>query len=191
MTKVLKINAENPEGDKILTAAGYVKRGKVLVYPTETVYGIGCSILGSVDRIFKIKKRGRDNPLSVAFSSLEMAEKYMAIDDDERWFIRNHSNKPHTFVVRKKKIPDIVTAGKDTVGVRIPKHVVAREIIEMAGIPIISTSANISGDAPPVSIGDISEGIKGKADLIIDSGPCRIGKPSKVVDLRSGRVLRS
>jgi len=192
MTKILKIDAENSEEDKVLIAAEHVKRGEVLVYPTDTVYGLGCAIASdSVEKVFDIKRRSRDAPLSVAFSGLGMVGGYVEIDDDERDFIQTHIKEPYTFVVKKKnKIPDIVTAGKDTVGVRIPNHLVAREIIEKAGIPIISTSANVSGEAAPASVDEIADEILEKADLIVDSGPCKTGKPSKVIDVKSGRTLR-
>ena len=190
--KILRISPNNPEEGKILCAADFLRRGKILIYPTDTVYGLGCSIESpGVERVFEIKKRGRDMPLSVAFSSIEMVEEYAIVGDEERKFIVDNIDEPYTFILKKKeRIPDAVTAGKDTVGARIPNHAVVRAFIEKAGVPIITTSANVSGEAPPASVDEISDEIKEAVDLIIDSGPCRVGKPSKVVDLRSGKVLR-
>ncbi len=190
--KILRISPDNPEEDKILCAAEFLRAGKLIVYPTDTVYGLGCSIESpGVERVFEIKKRSRDMPLSVAFSSIEMVEEYAVVGVGERKFILDNIGKPYTFILKKKsRIPDAVTAGKDTVGVRIPNHAALRRVVDAAGVPIITTSANASGEAPPTSVEEISDRIKDGADLVIDSGPCRVGKPSKVIDLRSGKVLR-
>ena len=192
MTKILKISPDNPEEDKILCAAEFLREGKLIVYPTDTVYGLGCFIESpDVNRVFEIKKRGRDMPLSVAFSSIEMAEEYVVVGNDERKFIVDNIDGPYTFILKKKsRIPNAVTVGKDTVGARIPNHAVVRALVEKAGVPIITTSANVSGNAPPASVDEVAGEIKDAVDLVIDSGPCRVGRPSKVVDLRSGKVLR-
>jgi len=192
MTKILKISPDNPEEDEILSVAEFLREGRVLIYPTDTVYGLGCSIDSSnVERVFDIKKRDKTMPLSVAFSSIEMVDEYAVVGAGEREFIIDNIDKPYTFILKKKeRIPDIVTAGKDSVGVRIPNHAALRRIVEAAGVPIITTSANASGEAPPTSVEEISDEIKDAADLVIDSGPCRVGKPSKVIDLCSGKVLR-
>jgi len=190
--KILRISPDNPEEGKILCAADFLRRGKILIYPTDTVYGLGCSVDSpEVKKIFDIKKRERNMPLSVAFSGIEMVEEYAIVGDEERKFVVDNIDEPYTFILKKKNgIPDAITAGKDTVGVRIPNHAVVRALVEKAGVPIITTSANVSGEAPSVSVEGIADEIKEGADLIIDSGPCRVGKPSKVIDLRSGKVLR-
>ena len=192
MTKILKISPDNPEEDKILSAAGFLREGRVLIYPTDTVYGLGCSIESpGVERVFDIKGRDKSMPLSVAFSSIEMVEEYVVVGDEDRRFILDNIDEPYTFILKKNsRIPDAVTAGKDTIGVRIPNHAVVGGFVGRAGIPIITTSANVSGNAPPASVDEISDKMKDAVDLVIDSGPCRVGKPSKVIDLRSGKVLR-
>ena len=164
-----------------------------MIYPTDTVYGLGCSIKAedSIKKIFEIKKRSLKNPLSVAFSDLEMAKEYILLDSEGEGFIKKHINEPFTFVVKKKgNIFDIITANRNTVGIRIPNHKVVKEIIRSSGIPIITTSANISGKKAPANVGEIDEGIKDSVDLILDSGPCRLGAPSKVIDLSTGKILR-
>ncbi|OYT40683.1 MAG: threonylcarbamoyl-AMP synthase [Candidatus Altiarchaeales archaeon ex4484_43] len=190
--KILKIDPENPEDGLIALASTAISEGKILIYPTDTVYGIGCSVKSrNIKKIFEIKKRSDKNPLSVAFSSLEMVKRYVFLTSKEENFIRDNILKPYTFVVRKREsIPGIITAGKDTVGVRIPDHRVVKGMIENARIPIITTSANISGEKAPVSFDEIDEDIIAKVDLAIDSGRCKIGKPSLVIDLKSGKFLR-
>ncbi len=192
MTKILKISPDDPEEDRLLYAADFLIGNRIFIYPTDTVYGLGCSIDSpSVERIFEIKKRNKNTPLSIAFSSIEMAAEYAVIGGNEKRFMMKRADKPYTFIVRKtNRIPDVVTAGKDTAGVRIPDHPVIRGIIKRAGIPVVTTSANLSGEAPPTSVDEIADEIKGAVELIIDSGPCRTGRPSRVVDLHSGKILR-
>lgn len=191
--KFLRINAEQPGKDLLLEAADYIKRGKIIVYPTDTVYGLGCRIdlPESVDGVYGLKERPRDMPLSVAFSDLDMLEGYVTLSDEERRFIMKNIREPFTFVVRKREsISDLVTAGNENVGVRIMNHPVSRWIVKDAGIPIITTSANISGERAPKNVEDINYKIKVGVDLIIDSGPCKIGVPSKVIEIKTGKLLR-
>lgn len=191
--KFLRINAEQPGKELLLEAAGYIKEGKLIIYPTDTVYGLGCRIdlAESVDRIYELKERSTNAPLSVAFSDLDMLERYVILSDKEREFIVENAAEPFTFVVKKRgSISDLVTAGGENVGARIMNHPVSREIIRYANVPLITTSANISGDEAPRNVGEIDYKIKVGVDLIIDSGPCNIGVPSKVIEIETGKLLR-
>lgn len=190
--RFLEINPENPEGDRIIFVARAINDGKIIIYPTDTVYGLGCAMNSdSVRRIFEIKKRNLEKPLSVAFSDINVAKKYVFLKDEDERFIKDHIHEPYTFIVKKKdSVPNIVTSGGDTVGIRVIDHKVTKEIIDAAGIPIVTTSANISGRTAPRSVEGIGEEIKKNVDIIIDSGPCKTGVPSKVIDLSSGRILR-
>ena len=191
--KLLRINAENPEKDLVSHAARAILEGKVVIYPTDTVYGLGCAISReeSVKRVFEIKKRSMDKPLSIAFPDIESAKKYVSLDAREEEYIKKNIEEPFTFIVRKKKnVPDNVTAGMGTVGIRIPYHEVIKAVLHSAKVPVITTSANVSGEKPPASFQEISKKILGKADLAIDSGPCRVGLPSKIVNVLTGETLR-
>lgn len=190
--KILRIDPIKPNKSLIVLASNALKEGKILVYPTDTVYGIGCSPSSEkVGEIFRIKKRSLDRPLSIACSDIDMVKEYTSLSPKEEAFIRENIKKPYTFIVRKKRaVPDIVTSGKNTVGVRIPDHPLLKEIIATAGTPIITTSANISGEPSPAGFEEIPERIISMADLAIDSGRCGIGKPSKVVDVKNRAVLR-
>ncbi|MBN2250602.1 MAG: threonylcarbamoyl-AMP synthase [Candidatus Altiarchaeota archaeon] len=190
--ELLRISAERPNGDLVSYVAKRLQEGCVIVYPTETVYGLGCSIgdIDAVNRVYEIKKRSGDNPLSVAFPDLETAKRYVRLDAQQEGFIRKNLGKPVTFIVRKKGIPDEVTAGRDTVGMRIPDHALVRELLRKAGTPIVSTSANVSGEKAPAGFEEISREILSGVDLAIDSGRCRLGVHSKVVDVATGDVLR-
>jgi L-threonylcarbamoyladenylate synthase len=191
--KLLRTNADHFDGFLVSIVSQQIREGAVIIYPTDTVYGIGCSIdkVDSVKRIFEIKCREQDKPLSVAFPSIEMAKKYAEISPADEDYMKEHINEPLTFVVKKKpSVPDFVTAGLDTVGIRIPDNEVLRKMLTAADMPIITTSVNFSGQKAPTKVGDIDMRIIEQVDLVIDSGPCRIGKPSKVIDLASGKVLR-
>ncbi|HEX55268.1 MAG: threonylcarbamoyl-AMP synthase [Candidatus Altiarchaeales archaeon] len=189
---ILRINPDNPEKDLVTFVSNEIRNGKVIIYPTDTVYGLGCSIYSeNVRRIFDIKKRDLKNPLSIAFSDLDMLKKYVILNKEEERFIRENINDPYTFVVRKRhNIPDIITAGREKVGVRIPNLRLTREVIRHAKVPIITTSANISGEKAPSDFKEIDDRIKRKVDLLIDSGRCKIGTPSRVIDLETMEILR-
>jgi L-threonylcarbamoyladenylate synthase len=191
--KLLRTNADHFDGFLVSIVSQQIRDGNVIIYPTDTVYGIGCSIdnVASVKRIFEIKCREQDKPLSVAFPSIEMAKKYAEISAADEEYIIKHINEPLTFIVKKKpSVLDIVTAGKDTVGIRIPDNVILKKVLEAANMPIITTSVNFSGQKAPAKVGDIDMQIIEQVDLVIDAGPCRVGKPSKVIDLATGKVLR-
>lgn len=190
--KTLRIDPDKPETELISIAVKLLGEGKILIYPTDTVYGLGCSMdSSSVGKIYEIKKRSRTNPLSIACSDLEMAREHAHLSQEDEERMKACLHEPYTFIAKKKdRVPDIVTAGRDTVGIRIPDHEVARRIISACGGPIITTSANVSGGAPPAAFKDISADLLSRVDLAIDSGRCKIGRPSKVIDLRSGKALR-
>jgi len=169
-----------------------IREGSILLYPTDTVYGIGCNIFSNnVKQVFEIKKRSLDKPFSIAVGNAGVMLKYARLTKDQQQFIESHLNEPYTFIVKKKSIvPYIVTAGSNNIGIRIMNHPLMTKILRKADVPIIATSANLSGAPPPANVKDISEEIKSACDLIADFGPCVFGKPSKVIDLTTGRVVR-
>lgn len=175
-------------GRDIRKAAAIIKRGGTVIYPTETVYGLGANIFSEValKRVFEIKKRIPDKPVSIAVSSFEMIEDLAYVGEKERDFIKRFLPGAVTVVLKKKKaVPEILTPGTDHVGIRYPDHRIAARLIECAGVPITSTSANISGEKPPTRV----EEIKIEADYILDGGVCN-GEPSTVVDLVNFKIIR-
>jgi L-threonylcarbamoyladenylate synthase len=187
------MSAENPEKKLVSYAAKAITNGKTIIYPTDTVYGIGCSINSpdSVLKVYSLKNRDLDKPLSIAFPDLETAKKYVLLSLKEEEFIKQRLGKPYTFIALKREnVPDNVTPGLDTVGIRIIDHQVVKQIITTAGVPIVTTSANISGKKAPVEYSEIDKVLLDNVDIAIDSGRCRIGTPSKIVDLRTGKILR-
>ncbi|HEX7576247.1 MAG TPA: L-threonylcarbamoyladenylate synthase [Candidatus Methanoperedens sp.] len=175
-------------GKDIQKASDIIKNNGIVIYPTETVYGIGANIFSNValEKVFAIKKRDKDKPVSVAVSDFGMMENLVYIGEKEKRFINRFLPGPVTVILKKKeKVPDILTSGSELVGIRFPAHDTTIKLILLAGVPITSTSANISGEAPPKRVAQI----KIAADYIIDGGDCS-GEPSTVVDLVNGKILR-
>ncbi len=184
----MRLSKSDNKGKDLKKAADIIKRGGIVIYPTETVYGIAASIFSdeALRRVFEIKKRIPDKPVSIAVSSFKMMDELVYIDGRERRFIEKFLPGPVTVILRKKKaVPDILTLGTELVGIRYPAHKLATGFIEFAGVPVTSTSANISGETPPAKV----EEIKLNADYIIDGGECR-GEPSTVVDLVNLKIVR-
>ncbi len=175
-------------GKDVKKAADILKSGGIVVYPTETVYGIGANIFSedALKKVFSIKERQKDKPISVAVSNFKMMYELAHISGKEELFIRKLLPGPVTVLLKKKKaVPDILTSGRDLLGIRFPDHKTAVGLIELAGVPITSTSANISGEAPPHRVDEI----KIRADYILDGGECN-AQPSTVVDLVNCRIVR-
>lgn len=175
-------------GKDIKIASDIIKKNGIVIYPTETVYGIGANIFSNIalEKVFKIKKRDKDKPVSVAVSDFGMMEDLVYIGEKEKRFIDMFLPGPVTIILKKKeKVPDILTSGSQLLGIRFPAHETTIKLIQLAGVPITSTSANISGEAPPKRVAQI----KIAADYIIDGGDCS-GEPSTVVDLVNGKILR-
>ena len=177
---------------KVEDAIRDLNDGNVILYPTDTVYGLGCKINNKegISRIYKIKGREENNPLSVAFSDIEQLSQYADISDNEkRTIVEKLKEKPYTFIVKKKegKISNFISK-TDAIGVRIPDHPFVREICSKAG-PIISTSANKSGENAPATLEDIAKEIICRVDLIL-IGECKYGKPSTVYDLINDKIIR-
>jgi len=168
-----------------------LRNNGVIVYPTDTVYGIGCMInsIQGVRRVFEIKKRNFSKPLSVAFLDIESAKKFVFMNAEQEKFITEHINQPYTFILPKKdEISDLITANKKTVGVRIPNNKIVKKIVQSVG-PIITTSANLSGKKPPSKVDEIDENIKSAVDIVLE-GECQFKFQSRVIDLISFTIIR-
>ncbi len=175
-------------GTDIKKAAEIIKKNGIVIYPTETVYGIGASIFSedALKKVFAVKRRDIDKPVSVAVSGFRMMDELVMMGRKERRFVEKLLPGPVTVLLKKKeKVPDMLASGSGLVGIRYPAHETTIRLIELAGVPITSTSANISGEASPAKVSDI----KISADYIIDGGECR-GEPSTVVDLVNRKIVR-
>ena len=181
---------------KLKVAGEIIKNGGLVLFPTETVYGLGANGLdeNAVKKIYKAKGREQDNPLILHVSNFDMVSKIARnISDIEYTLMKTFWPGPFTIILdRTEIVPDIVTAGLDTVGVRMPSGSIAKELISYAGIPIAAPSANVSGRPSGTNISDIFEELSDKVDYIVDGGECEVGLESTVVRVVDGipNILR-
>ncbi len=175
------------QADCLDRAAALIKQGETVVFPTETVYGLGADALNpdAVLKIFKAKNRPADNPLIVHVSSFAMIEEVSSDFNEMAKTVAKHFMPgPITLVMKKKDhIPDAVSAGLPTVGIRFPKHPVARALIEKAGTPISAPSANISGTVSATTFSDVYRDLNGRVGGIVQGDDCEFGIESTVLDV--------
>ncbi len=171
--------------NELKNVSNLINNGEIIVFPTETVYGIGANALDTeaVRKIFFAKGRPSDNPLIVHVGNKEEIERIAIIQSAvEQKLIDTFMPGPITIILKKKSIiPDIVSAGLDTVGVRMPSNEIANKIILTSKTPIAAPSANISGRPSGTKISDIREELENKVSVIIDGGDSNIGLESTVV----------
>ena len=189
MSKYLDLRNE-VDNSKIEEAAQIIKRGGIVIFPTDTVYGIGANGLNpeAIEKIYVAKGRKQDNPLILLVSSQEMLEQIVEeVTEVEDKLIKAFWPGPLTIVFKRKScVPNIVTGGLDTVGVRLTSGDIARKLIEESGCPIAAPSANISGKPSGTSVEEIFEELKDKVDYIIDEGKSKEGLESTVVRVIDG-----
>ena len=185
---------ENNYSSAVNASAEALKNGGLLVFPTETVYGIGVNALDTdaLLRLYSKKQRPLDKPLLMHISGIDMAEEIAELDDRSRELIRRFSPGPLTLVVKRKPLlPGIAVSGGDTVGLRFPSNQLFLDIAKAFGGPIAATSANISGCKSAVSDEDLSPVID-IADVILKDGSCELGLESTIVSMvgESPKILR-
>lgn len=199
MTKIFDFKDKIDDKD-IIVCAEALREGKLVIFPTETVYGLGANALnsGACTNIFKAKGRAQDNPLIVHISDFnDLDDIVYPPNDMEKKLMEAFMPGPFTIVLKKKKIiPNSVSANLDTVGIRMPENKIAHDLIKLAGVPVAAPSANISGRPSGTNINDIKDEFNNKVDYIIDGGDTIIGIEStvvKVIDniptiLRPGKI---
>lgn len=179
-----------------------LKNGEPVVFPTETVYGLGAPLFdeGAVRRIFEIKGRPRDNPLIAHIALLEDAKRLAdGLSAGFYTLAEAFWPGPLTIVVKKRpEVSGLVSAGHPTIGIRMPSHLIARRLIEGVGEPLVAPSANLSGRPSPTCLKDALEDLGGKVLYAIDGGECEVGIESTVISLfhpkptllRPGKISR-
>ena len=195
MSKYLNIE-KDIEDKKLKEVANIIKDGGIVIFPTETVYGIGVNGLNetAIKKLYEVKQRPINKPISLLVNSIEMIEKVAKdITEIEYDLIKKFLPGPLTIVLKKKDIvPDIVTAGFDTVGIRMPENEIAQKLVEYAGVPIATPSANISGKPSGTNLKEIMKDFNNKVDYFIDGGVSKIGVASTIVQVINGNpyILR-
>lgn len=177
--------------DDVQRAVNLLALGELVVYPTETVYGLGADAVAAdaVDRVYDLKGRDRDDPLSLAVPSVDAALEHVDPTDREERFMREFLPGPVTVVTeRQSHLPDALTAGGDRVGVRVPDHDVALELLEEFA-PVTATSANVSGRPSVTRVADLDEEIREGVGVVVDGGETA-GTESTVVDVGRDEIHR-
>ncbi|MGL4403613.1 MAG: L-threonylcarbamoyladenylate synthase [Fusobacteriaceae bacterium] len=179
----------------------YKKIGKflaidsVIIYPTDTVYGVGARMESenAIKKLYEAKSRAFTSPLIALVSSQEKVFQIARVTPAKKEPVKKLMEAfwpgGLTIILKKKaNVPEIMVSGGETVGVRMPNHPVALKVIESAGGVLPTTSANISGEATPKSYGELSEEFKDRVDIIIDDGVCPLGTESTIIDMSSKKI---
>ncbi|PSP40342.1 threonylcarbamoyl-AMP synthase [Halobacteriales archaeon QH_10_70_21] len=177
-------------GDDVTEAVAALRRGELVVYPTETVYGLAADALDpeAVERVFEAKGRSRGKPVSMALPEAAVAADYARVSDRERAFCERFLPGPVTVLLeRTDRVPDVLVAGRDRVGVRVPDHDLSRDLARRVG-PITATSANRSGNPSARRVAELDERVRERA-VVLDGGETP-GTESTVVDVAAGEIVR-
>jgi len=195
-TLVLKVDSQNPEPEKIRIAADIIKKGGLVAFPTETVYGLGADALNpkAVLALFEAKKRPLDNPPIVHVGKIEEVYRLARrIPQKAKTLMERFWPGPLTLILERSEIvPGVTVAGLDTIAIRMPRHSVALALLRESGCPIAAPSANLAGKPSPTSAEHVLEDLDGRIDAVLDAGPTNIGVESTVLDLTSSppQILR-
>ena len=168
--------------EELENISNIIKENGVVIFPTETVYGMGGNALSeeAIRKIYSIKERPKEKALNILVKNVSEIEKYAEITNDlERKIINNFMPGP---------ICKLITASNDTIGMRIPDNKIVKNILNMCEVPIAAPSANISGKPSPVKIEDTIKDFKDKVDAFIDGGICKESIPSTIVKVIDGKI---
>lgn len=181
------MSPENPDMDLISEAIDIMANGGIILYPTDTVYGLGANIFNNeaVKRIYEIKKRDPSKPLSVLVQNAESLELIADLNKNSRAIVNKWLPGPFTFILNKKKVVSPYVSASSKVGVRIPDYKIARALASL--FPITTTSANLTDEDTLSNPQDILKQIGNDVDLVIDVGDLDKSKPSTVIDLSSSK----
>jgi L-threonylcarbamoyladenylate synthase len=191
--KTIKINLNKISQEEVDLIVEYLKSGKVIAYPTDTVYGLGCDARDSqaIMRINKIKGERGKKPLLVLISDFLMLKKYCFVNLEQTEYLEKVWPGPVTVILKRRPIlPNELTGGQNSLAVRLPDSDFLIKIISVAGFPVVSTSLNKKGDKPLLDIKNLETHFKYLPDLVIDAGAAEKTKPSKLIDLRDTENIK-
>lgn len=187
---ILSINPRNPQKRLITQVVECLRQGGVIVYPTDTTYGIGCDIFNKkgVKKIYQIKQRDPRKPFSFICADLSDVSSYAQVSNFAFRTLKRNLPGPYTFVLEATRVvPDTLTTKQKTVGIRIPDDPIALGIVQELGHPLVTTSANVSGEEPLHDPSLIYESLGKTIDIVVDGG-IRLGDPSTVISLLDDRI---
>ena len=192
-TEVIKINDIAAQKEVFVQAGQLLRSGELVAFPTETVYGLGANGLDAAAcaKIYQAKGRPSDNPLILHIADAGMLELAACeVPPLAMRLFRAFTPGPLTLILPKRpEVPDSVTGGLDTVGVRLPANEIARAMIKAAGVPVAAPSANISGRPSPTTAQAVRLDMDGRIPLLLDGGPCSYGVESTIVDCTGGEAV--
>ena len=192
--KTIYLKEEQIDETKIEEIANAIKEGKLIIFPTDTVYGIGTNAYNeeACKKIYEIKGRPSCKPLSILISDISMIEDLVEnISPTEQKIIEKFLPGPLTMKFKKRKgiLPDIISAGDEYVRIRLIKNGLIYKIIEKAEVPVVAPSANISGHPTGIKINNIIKELGGKVDYILDCGDYKSDEPSTIVQVEDEKVV--
>lgn len=172
-------------------AVKFLQNGGIIIYPTDTLYGIGGDATSEavVKKIHKIKRTNGKKPLSVMMANIEMVREYCQIDPEQEKELMKKLPGPYTFLLKQKK-DKIAASENEKLGTRIPENEFCRMLCQRFQKPIVTTSANITKQKPPTTIEEVDKNVLEAVDLAIDGGKTKYKKPSTIIDLVDGKKIR-
>jgi tRNA threonylcarbamoyl adenosine modification protein (Sua5/YciO/YrdC/YwlC family) len=187
---LLQINQENPQERLVSQVVEKLKQGGLIAYPTDTTYGIGCNIFNrrGVKNIYQIKQRDARKPFSFICADLSDVANYAQVSNFAFKIMKRHLPGPYTFVLDATRVvPTSMITRQKTVGIRIPDDEIALSIVRQLGHPLVTTSANLTGESPLHDPAEIEATMGRMLDLVIDGG-IRFGDPSTIISLIDDRI---
>nr|WP_320115934.1 L-threonylcarbamoyladenylate synthase [uncultured Desulfuromonas sp.] len=187
---MLSINPENPQQRYIDQVVDCLKKDGVIAYPTDTIYGVGCDIFNKkgIKKIYQLKRRDAKKPFSFICSDLSEIATYAHVSNMAFKIMKRHLPGPYTFVLDASRVvPDLVMTKQRTVGIRMPDNAITLEIVRQLGHPLVTTSANISGDETYQDPSLIHDDWGNHLDMVVDGG-LLYGEPSTVISLRNDQI---
>lgn len=182
-----------PTEENLIRAAEMIKSGEIVAFPTETVYGLGADGLNEQarEKIYRVKGRPQDKPLTLHVANLEQVERVAKISELAEKLFEKFCPGPLTIILPKaENLPEFVA--KKNVGIRFPDNEIALKLIKISGCPIATPSANISGQIPPKNAQDVLKNLGGKIPIILDGNECKFGISSTIIDISGDepKILR-
>jgi len=182
---IININPDNPQGRLIARVVEIIKDGGLIIYPTDTQYGLGCDLTNkkAIEKVYRLKQRSQKSPFSFVCADLTNISEYAKVSNFAYRTMRRLLPGPYTFILNGTKlVPQLMLTKRHECGIRVPDHPIALELVTTLGRPIINTSASLEGQPVPTSPEDFADLFKNQVDAVIDGGPVA-GQPSTIISL--------
>lgn len=182
---IININPDNPQGRLIARVVEIIKDGGLIIYPTDTQYGLGCDLTNkkAIEKVYRLKQRSQKSPFSFVCADLTHISEYAKVSNFAYRTMRRLLPGPYTFILDGTRlVPQLMLTKRHECGIRVPNHPIALGLVTTLGRPIINTSAGLEGQPVPTSPEDFADLFKNQVDVIIDGGPVA-GQPSTIISL--------